>query len=76
MAGSASTNNDVILRGDASAGFHLYDADTDFHLAGPLPSVAAAVEVARQYGAVIWHQGVDNRGRVLGEPFRLLHPSL
>jgi hypothetical protein len=76
MAGRASANKDVILRGDASAGFHLYAADTDVHLAGPLLPLAAAVEVARQYGGVIWQQSVDNRGRVLGDPLRLLHPPL
>ena len=76
MAGSASTNKDIILRGDASGGFHLYTADTEVHLAGPLPSLPTAIEVAREYGGVVWQQSVDNRGRVLGAPFRLLHPPL
>lgn len=76
MRSSASRNSDVILRGDVAAGFHLYAADTQRHLAGPLPSLPAAIEVAHQYGPVIWQQSVDNRGRALGEPFRLLHPPL
>ena len=73
---SPSRHGDVILRGDTHSGFHLYDARTDAHLAGPIPSLPAAIEVARQHGApAIWQQNTDNRGRPLGEPFRLLHPE-
>ena len=76
MPTSAPANKDVILRGDVSGDFHIYAADTQAHLAGPVGSLSAAIELARQYGAVVWQQSVDNRGRAVGEPFRLLHPPL
>lgn len=76
MPASAPSNKDVILRGDASTGFHIYAADTQIHLEGPIRPLPAAIELARQYGAVVWQQNVDNRGRALGEPFRLLYPPL
>jgi hypothetical protein len=61
--------SDVILRGDTSTGFHIVDAMTEAHLAGPLSSLSAAIEAARQHGACgVWQQSVDNRGRALGDP--------
>ncbi len=69
--------SDVILRGDTLTGFHIVDAITGAHIAGPLPSLLAAIEAARQHGArAIWQQSVDNRGRALGDPMRLLYPPL
>jgi hypothetical protein len=64
----------VVLRFDSS-GFHLYTAKTQAHVAGPLSNLAAAIEEAWRLGApVIWQQSVDNRGRPLGNPFRLSPP--
>jgi len=63
---------DVLLRGTPDTGFVLVDAVTLQHVAGPLPSLPAAVEAAQRHGApAIWQQAVDNRGRPLGELFRL-----
>ena len=69
--------SDVILRGDPLIGFHIIDALTEAPIAGPLPSLSAAIEAAWQHGAyAIWQQSVDNRGRALGDPMRLLYPPL
>jgi hypothetical protein len=66
---------DVLLRGDVTYGFQLVDAMTHQVLAGPITTLEAVVELARGLGArAIWQQSVDNRGRPLGDPFRLLHP--
>lgn len=69
--------SDVVLRGDTVTGFHIVDAITEAHIAGPLPSLSAAIEAARQHGAhAVWQQSVDNRGRALGDSMRLLYPPL
>ena len=65
---------DVILR-SLDGSFELVDALTGQRLFHNILSLPAAVEIARQLGAAqIWQQNVDNRGRALGEPFRLLRP--
>ena len=65
---------DVLLRGNVVHGFQLVDAVSRRILAGPMTTLDAAVALAREMGSrAIWQQLVDNRGRPLGEPFRLLH---
>ena len=77
MVRNGSECGDVILRYLESSGFHLYSAHNQAHLAGPLPDMAAAIAEARRLGApMIWQQTVDNRGRALGDPFKLLYPPL
>ena len=63
---------DVILRATASSGFEVIDAITHRIVAGPLATAHAAIAAAMQYGARgIWQQSIDNRGRVLGDPYKL-----
>jgi hypothetical protein len=63
---------DVLLRGSLDSGFYLVDPVCDEVLARNLPTIAAAVEVARTRRAEVWQQHVDFRGRPMGDPFRLL----
>lgn len=64
--------SDVLLRGDSHGGFELLKAVTHEPIQTNLPSVEAAIEVARAQGAgVVWQQSFDNRGRPLGDPVRL-----
>ena len=66
---------DVLLRGDIVNGFQIVDVVSRRVLGGMIPTIEAAVEAARRRGApAIWQQPVDNRGRLLGEPFRFLRP--
>jgi hypothetical protein len=65
---------DVFLRGDLIGGFHVLNAISLEPIAGPIPSIEGAIEVARRHGGAIWQQTLDNRGRPLGDPFRLLRP--
>jgi len=67
-------DGDVFLRGDVIGGFHVLNAISLEHIAGPISSIEGAIEVARRHGGAIWQQSLDNRGRPLGDPFRLLHP--
>ena len=66
---------DVLLRGSDDTGFELVHPDTLDRIHGPFPNMFAAVEAARGIGAKVWQQSFDNRGRPLGEPFRLLRPD-
>ena len=63
---------DALLRGDAIQGFNVVDAISLQPIAGRIFSREAAMDVARLYGGAVWHQTVDNRGRPLGDPIRLL----
>ena len=69
--------DDVLLRACPSGpGFELVHPTTFGRLAGPVATIFAAVEAARSLGAnAIWQQSFDNRGRPLGDPFRLLRPT-
>jgi hypothetical protein len=68
----APSTRDVLLRGDSATGFELVEAGSLHRIQGQIPSIEAAVEIARAHGAgVIWQQSVDNRGRPLGDPVRL-----
>ena len=67
-------SGDVLVRGDGQAGFDLVKAGTYEPIQTNLPTVEAAIELARAHGAgMIWQQSFDNRGRALGDPIRLLH---
>ena len=62
---------DVTLRASVFGMFHVLDALTSVLLAGPLPRVAAFA-FARRHGAKnIYHQPVDDCGRVTGDPVHL-----
>lgn len=70
MAGPKA--GDVLLRGSLEEGFQLTEAVTGRVLRDdflPLPEALRAA--GWQHGVEVWQQNVDNRGRVLGEPFRL-----
>ena len=60
---------DVLLRGDGKAGFELVEAKTHEPIQTNIPTLEAAIEIARAHGAgTIWQQSFDNRGRALGDP--------
>jgi hypothetical protein len=64
---------DFLLRGDGTSGWELVDAVTHAAIEGQLPTIQAAIEAARFHGGgTIWQQVVDNRGRPLGNPSRLM----
>lgn len=72
VTSGAPRPGDVLLRGDATSGFYLVDAISLQEIAGPLSTMAAAIESACFHGAAaIWQQLLDNRGRPLGDPIRL-----
>jgi hypothetical protein len=69
---AAPQPGDVVLRGDPKSGVEIVDAVTRQRIAGRFRTLEAAVATARFYGAAaIWQQTVDNRGRALGEAYRL-----
>jgi hypothetical protein len=69
----APRGEDVLLRGHGNSGFELVKAKTHEPIQTNIPTLEAAIEVARAHGAaVIWQQSVDNRGRALGDPVRLV----
>jgi DNA-binding NtrC family response regulator len=56
-----------------SVGFVVADALSLQTLEGPFPALADAVESARRIAisGTIWHQSVDERGRLMGDPIPL-----
>jgi hypothetical protein len=65
-------SGDVILRDSPDGRVVLIDAITDQHIAGPVQR-SRAVQLARAHGAIgLWQQVVDDRGRPLGPPARLV----
>jgi hypothetical protein len=63
---------DILLRGSFESGFELLDAATFQHVNGGRHSISEAIVFARQRGAeAIWQLNTDDRGRTVGEPFRL-----
>jgi len=71
----APQRGDVILRATGDR-YELIDAVSDAVLACEIPSVAQAIEEARNRNAnEIWQQRLDGRGRPKGEPFRLPRKS-
>jgi hypothetical protein len=65
---------DLILRGSPREGFQLFDAQTRKPVSGPLSTFDEVFSAAREYGAdSLWRESVDDRGRPLGNLFRLPH---
>ena len=63
------TSIDVVIRNTANENFELVDAHTFERVAGPYRSFEVAMAVARSYTTGnLFHQTLDNRGRVMGEP--------
>ncbi len=63
---------DVLIRTLNGNQVSLVDVLTLEHVAGPFESLAVAVEHARSRNVrAIWQQTIDDRGRPLGDPFRL-----
>ena len=62
----------LIRRANGNDAFELHDVVTLERLAGPFEDFAAAVAAARaKKPRAIWQQTLDDRGRPLGDPFRL-----
>ena len=62
---------DILIR-DTGDMFMLTDRVTGKHIAGPFKGYLLAAAAARIRGArAIWRQNVDERGRPLGDPFKL-----
>ena len=65
---------DLILRGSPTEGFSLIDAWSGTFVAGPLRTFDEIFSVARARGAAaLWRESVDERGRPLGDLFKLPH---
>ena len=63
---------DILVRGSFDSGFELLDAATLRHVGDGRHSISEAIIFARQQGAeAIWQLNTDERGRPVGEPFRL-----
>jgi len=63
---------DVILRGSIDGAFTVLEARKGVRVAGPLP-LHEALTYARAHGARnIFQQVVDERGRITGDPSRLV----
>jgi hypothetical protein len=63
---------DLILRGSFGTGFELVDAVTHTVKVSNLPTVESALKAAmRLQPNCVWQQNVDERGRPIGELFRL-----
>jgi hypothetical protein len=63
---------DILIRNTGDM-FLLTDAITGKHIAGPFRGYLLAAAAARIRGTGgIWRQKVDERGRRLGHPFKLL----
>ena len=63
---------DILIRGLKNQRFTLLDVVTTKFLSGPFDGFPAAAAAARALNArMIWQQTVDERGRVLGNPFPL-----
>ena len=63
---------DIVIRGITESGFVLLEAESLTPIAGPFEFFQTAVAAARvRQPHAIWQQSVDNRGRLLGDPFPL-----
>jgi hypothetical protein len=66
---------DVVIRNTANEDYELVAAHTFEHLGGPFPTFAVAVVAARSYTiGNLFHQFMDNRGRVMTDPV-LIQPE-
>ena len=71
----APTIGDVILRASIDGSFLVVNAINAQRVAGPF-SLQEALAFARDHGAGdIFQQGVDERGRITGDPARLVSAS-
>jgi hypothetical protein len=69
---SSPTIGDVILRGSIDGAFTVLEAKKGRRVAGPL-AFHDAVTYARAHGArKIFQQVVDERGRIMGDPSRVV----
>jgi hypothetical protein len=64
---------DVIIRTAPAVGFVVADALSLQTPDGPFPSLADALNAARRIAitGTVWHQNVDERGRLMSDPIRL-----
>jgi hypothetical protein len=63
---------DIIIRGALSEGFTVVDAVSGHVIDGSLMDLTTALTVARKHGrGQIWQEIIDERGRPIGELFRL-----
>lgn len=63
---------DILIRSNPAGGYELVDAVSQVFIDGPFKVALTAVAAARLREArAIWQQNVDDRGRPLGDPFRL-----
>jgi hypothetical protein len=65
------TTGDVILRGSIDGSFRVLDAIRKDRVAGPLQLKDAVAFVRRCGARHIFQQVVDERGRPMGDPWRL-----
>ena len=73
-AHSTSEKHDLVLRGSPSQGFHLHDRVTGTLVAGPFFTFDEMLDAAHAAGATeLWRQSTDDRGRPLGDLFKLPH---
>ena len=67
-------DSDLVLRGSLSDGFHLHDRGTGELVAGPFFTFEEVLNAADAAGATeLWRQSTDERGRPLGDLFKLPH---
>ena len=65
---------DVIVQLDLDCCYVIRDALTRQRLDGPIATLAVAVIQAARFArrsAGVWYQQVDNRGRLLGDAYRV-----
>ena len=73
-ANGTTRNHDLVLRGSPSDGFYLHDRVTGTLVAGPLFRFDEMLDAAHAAGATeLWRQSTDERGRPLGDLFKLPH---
>ena len=69
---SEPSDGDLILRGCAEHGFSVVDATSGHVVVGPVP-LGRAVEVALAHApGDLWHQRMDARGALVGQPILML----
>ena len=73
MAGVvAPERGDLMLRGSFGQGFEVLDAETMHPVVEGVHSLAEALAFAQQRGpCTLWQLNVDDRGRMIGAPFRI-----
>lgn len=69
-----SEPGDVLIRNLPGSEFELVDCVTNEALV-PRDSLPAVLRAAASRGVTVWQQNVDERGRPLGDPVKLLSPG-